>query len=133
MYGRRLNKFFTDIRSDLHIPFLPIIQVGIASGDGPYKEGVRRGQFGIELRNVMTVDALGLPLEPDGLHLNTPAQVKLGGLLADAYRRFPSHPLASPLRNAAPSVSSAFSFGFDVFVFGILRFVLPLPRASVLS
>lgn len=75
--------------------------MGIASGSGPYIEGVRRGQFGVEIGNVMTVEALGLSLEPDGLHLNTQSQVKLGGLLGDAYRRFPSHPMASPLRSAA--------------------------------
>lgn len=116
LYGGRLKKFFTDIRSDLKIPLLPIIQVGIASGEGPYKEGVRRGQFGMELVNVMTIDALGLPLEPDGLHLNTPSQVRLGGLLADAYRRFPSHPLATPLTNAAP-ISTFFLSSCRIFTF----------------
>lgn len=94
-------------------------QVGIASGEGEYKEGVRRGQFGIDLVNVMIVDALGLPLEPDGLHLTTTSQVRLGGLLADAYRRFPSHPLATPLTNAAPI--SRISTIFFPFV-GFLRF-----------
>ncbi|XP_023525343.1 probable carbohydrate esterase At4g34215 [Cucurbita pepo subsp. pepo] len=125
LYGGRLKKFFSDIRSDLHIPFLPIIQVGIASGEGPYKEGVRRGQFGIEVMNVMTVDAyaLGLSFEPDGLHLNTHSQVKLGGVLADAYRRFPPHPLAaSPLLRSAASTASVFSFFISMF--STMTFVL---------
>lgn len=38
MYGRRLNKFFTDIRSDLHIPFLPIIQVPLHSPSLSYSK-----------------------------------------------------------------------------------------------
>ncbi|KAL0545593.1 hypothetical protein IC582_015482 [Cucumis melo] len=123
LYGGRLKKFLTDIRSDLKIPLLPIIQVGIASGEGEYKEGVRRGQFGIDLVNVMIVDALGLPLEPDGLHLTTPSQVRLGGLLAHAYRRFPSHPLATPLTNAAP-ISTIIST-FLLSIWWIFTFLFP--------
>ncbi|KAK1427457.1 hypothetical protein QVD17_16143 [Tagetes erecta] len=35
-YEKRLHSFFIDVRSDLHLPLLPIIQVALASGQGPY-------------------------------------------------------------------------------------------------
>lgn len=35
--------------------------------------------------NVVCVDAKGLPLKEDHLHLCTEAQVKLGNMLAEAY------------------------------------------------
>ncbi|MCD7456705.1 hypothetical protein HAX54_032816 [Datura stramonium] len=84
-YKSKLEKLFQDLRSDLNSPLLPIFQVALASGQGPFMEGVREAQLGINLANVITVDALGLPLEPDGLHLSTPAQVQLGYKLADAF------------------------------------------------
>ncbi|GAU36539.1 hypothetical protein TSUD_316650 [Trifolium subterraneum] len=48
--------------------------VALATGLGPYIEIVRQAQMGIDLLNLKTVDAKGLPLQPDGLHLSTPAQ-----------------------------------------------------------
>jgi len=62
-----------------------VIQVAIASGDGKYMEKVREAQFKISLPNVVCIDAKGLPLKEDNLHLTTEAQVKLGHMLADAY------------------------------------------------
>ena len=59
--------------------------MAIASGSGPYIETIREAQLGVELLNVRTVDAKGLTLEPDNLHLTTPSQVRLGEMLADAY------------------------------------------------
>ncbi|XP_019237470.1 PREDICTED: probable carbohydrate esterase At4g34215 [Nicotiana attenuata] len=84
-YKSKLEKLFQDLRSDLNSPLLPIFQVALASGQGPFIEGVREAQLGINLPNVITVDALGLPLEKDGLHLSTPAQVQHGYKLADAF------------------------------------------------
>jgi hypothetical protein len=46
---------------------------------------VREGQKGINIPNVICVDAKGLQLKEDNLHLNTEAQIKLGHMLADAY------------------------------------------------
>jgi hypothetical protein len=46
---------------------------------------VRAAQLSINLPNVVTVDAKGLPLKEDNLHLTTEAQVKLGQMLAEAY------------------------------------------------
>ncbi|KAL2537945.1 hypothetical protein Fot_19336 [Forsythia ovata] len=98
LYKRRLMKFFDDVRSDLMSPILPVIQVALASGKGPYKEIVRKAQLETNLQNVKCVDAKGLPLEPDGLHLTTLAQVELGKMLADAFLQ--NVPL--PVRSNAP-------------------------------
>ncbi|PKI48065.1 hypothetical protein CRG98_031582 [Punica granatum] len=84
LYKRRLEGLFVDLVADLQSPGLPIIQVALASKVGPYTETVRAAQLGISLPNVRTVDAMGLPLEPGGLHLTTPAQVQLGKMLARA-------------------------------------------------
>ncbi|OWM80687.1 hypothetical protein CDL15_Pgr006717 [Punica granatum] len=73
LYKRRLEGLFVDLVADLQSPGLPIIQVALASKVGPYTETVRAAQLGISLPNVRTVDAMGLPLEPGGLHLTTPA------------------------------------------------------------
>jgi hypothetical protein len=62
-----------------------LIQVAIASGDEKYMEKVREAQFRINLPNVVCIDAKGLPLKEDNLHLTTEAQVRLGHILADSY------------------------------------------------
>ncbi|XP_021753383.1 probable carbohydrate esterase At4g34215 [Chenopodium quinoa] len=84
-YKVRLEKFICDVREDLQLPLLPIIQVALASGDEKYIEKVREAQLGIKLPNVVCVDAKGLKLNDDNLHLSTEAQVQLGQMLADAY------------------------------------------------
>lgn len=84
-YKGRMEKFICDVREDLQLPLLPIIQVALASGDEKYIEKVREAQLGIKLQNVVCVDAKGLKLNDDNLHLSTEAQVKLGQMLADAY------------------------------------------------
>ncbi|PIN13508.1 hypothetical protein CDL12_13866 [Handroanthus impetiginosus] len=99
LYKRRLEKFFTDVRSDLLSPVLPVIQVALASGSGPYVEKIRKAQMEIDLPNVKYVDAKGLQLEPDRLHLTTAAQVELGRMLADA---FPHIMAPLPVQSSAP-------------------------------
>ena len=64
---------------------MSLMQVALASGEGPFVETVRRAQIGMNMSNVVCVDANGLPLESDNLHLTTQAQVQLGKMLADAY------------------------------------------------
>ncbi|KAI4316666.1 hypothetical protein L6164_024622 [Bauhinia variegata] len=107
-YYTRLNKFFSDVRQDLHSPVLPIIQVALASGLGPYIETVREAQLGMDLLNLRTVDAKGLSLEPDGLHLTTEAQLRLAHMMADAFLQFVPTPIHSsphtPARDAATAV-----------------------------
>ncbi|XP_072992111.1 probable carbohydrate esterase At4g34215 [Typha latifolia] len=84
-YGSNMEKLIHDVRSDLGSPQLPFIQVALASGDKPHIETVRKAQLGIDLPNVVCVDAMGLSLNADHLHLTTESQVKLGGMLAQAY------------------------------------------------
>ncbi|XP_049398763.1 probable carbohydrate esterase At4g34215 isoform X2 [Solanum stenotomum] len=85
LYKGRLKKFFKDVRRDLELPTLPIVQVALATAPGPYMEVIRKAQLGINLPNVRCVDAKGLPIGPDLLHLTTPAQVQLGKMLANAF------------------------------------------------
>lgn len=59
--------------------------MALASGDEKYIEKVREAQLGIKLPNVVCVDAKGLKLNDDNLHLSTEAQIQLGQKLADAY------------------------------------------------
>ncbi|KAL2537477.1 putative carbohydrate esterase [Forsythia ovata] len=84
-YKENLEKLIHNVRADLHLPSLPIIQVAIASGEGRFIEKIREVQKGIELPNVVCVDANGLELKEDNLHLTTHAQVELGHMLAEAY------------------------------------------------
>ncbi|ESQ45190.1 hypothetical protein EUTSA_v10010602mg [Eutrema salsugineum] len=95
VYKKRLVKLFNDLRSDLHQPNLPIIQVALATGAGPYLDAVRKAQLKTELENVHCVDAMGLSLEPDRLHLTTSSQVRLGQMMADAFIAIPNS--AQPL------------------------------------
>lgn len=70
--------------------------MALASGSGPYVEIVRQAQLGIDLLNLKTVDAKGLPLQPDGLHLSTQAQVELGKMMGDAFLQFVPSSIPSP-------------------------------------
>nr|ACF83847.1 unknown [Zea mays] len=74
-----------DVRRDLGMPDLLVIQVGLATGQGRFVDIVREAQRRVSLRNVRYVDAKGLPVANDYTHLTTPAQVKLGNMLAAAY------------------------------------------------
>ncbi|THU46056.1 hypothetical protein C4D60_Mb09t00940 [Musa balbisiana] len=92
-YAANIEKLIRDVRSDLSLPSLPFIQasfllhpqVAIASGDKHYIEKIREAQLGISMPDVLNVDAMGLPLNEDCLHLTTEAQVLLGNMLAEAY------------------------------------------------
>ncbi|KAK7269875.1 hypothetical protein RIF29_22656 [Crotalaria pallida] len=83
-YKVNMETLIDNVRQDLNLPSLPIIQVAIASG-GEYIEKVREAQKAIDLPNVICVDAKGLQLKEDNLHLTTEAQVLLGQMLAEAY------------------------------------------------
>ncbi|XP_010556429.1 PREDICTED: probable carbohydrate esterase At4g34215 [Tarenaya hassleriana] len=116
LYKQRLIKFFTDLRSDLRDPNLPIIQVALASGEGPYLEAVREAQLETDLKNVHCVDAKGLRLEPDGLHLTTSAQVRLGGMMADAFLAIPNATGPSTPNSLSPlCLSFLFPLLFTLF------------------
>uniref|UniRef100_A0ACD5Z0J7 Uncharacterized protein n=1 Tax=Avena sativa TaxID=4498 RepID=A0ACD5Z0J7_AVESA len=89
-YGGKMERLVADFRADLGLPNLPVIQVGLASGEGNYTEIVREAQKNVNLHNVIYVDAMGLPLSDDQLHLSTEAQLQLGEMLAQAYLEFNS-------------------------------------------
>ncbi|KAL5561295.1 hypothetical protein UlMin_031042 [Ulmus minor] len=85
-YQGKMEKLIEDVREDLGLPCLPIIQVAILSGiDSKNIEIVREAQLGLNVPNVVCVDAKGLELKEDNLHLTTQAQVQLGQMLAQAY------------------------------------------------
>ncbi|KAF7046549.1 hypothetical protein CFC21_055573 [Triticum aestivum] len=86
-YAGRMEVFVRDIRRDLAMPNLLVIQVGIATAQkqGKWLDLVRKQQRAVRLPNLKYVDAMGLPLANDITHLTTQAQVRLGRMLADAY------------------------------------------------
>ncbi|KAL2249575.1 probable carbohydrate esterase At4g34215 [Sesamum indicum] len=88
LYKMRLAKLFTDIRSDMKLPKLPVILVALASAEGPYIDEVRKAQLGLDLPNVKCVDAKGMEIGNDGLHLSTKGEVKVGQMMADAFTQF---------------------------------------------
>ncbi|BAT93906.1 hypothetical protein LR48_Vigan02g240700 [Vigna angularis] len=95
VYKVNMETFIHNVRQDLNLPSLPIIQVALASGF-KYIEKVREAQKEIDLPNVICVDAKGLQLNDDNIHLSTESQVQLGRMLAEAYL---AHFHVSPVQN----------------------------------
>jgi len=85
LYAGRMEAFVRDVRRDLGMPDLLVIQVGLATGQGKFVDLVRAAQKRVVLSNVRYVDARGLPVANDYTHLTTAAQVKLGTMLANSY------------------------------------------------
>ncbi|XP_050363728.1 probable carbohydrate esterase At4g34215 [Argentina anserina] len=85
VYHGNMVRLIENVRHDLALPSLPIVQVAICSGDGKYLEKIREVQLGMKVENVVCVDAKGSELKEDHLHLTTKAQIQLGQKLADAY------------------------------------------------
>ncbi|XAR48384.1 Acetylxylan esterase [Bertholletia excelsa] len=112
LYKGRLERFFMDLRSDLQSSLFPIIQVGLASGQTPLLEKVREAQMAVDLENVLFVDAKGLPLEPDHVHLTTAAEARLGEKLGAAFLGTLPSPIHSAIQTSAPG-------GFHNSVLGI--------------
>lgn len=61
------------------------LQVALASGEGQFVDVVRKGQLDVKLGNVKCVDAKGLHLKEDHLHLTTTSEVHLGIKLARSF------------------------------------------------
>ncbi|EFJ11760.1 hypothetical protein SELMODRAFT_122285 [Selaginella moellendorffii] len=80
-YKRALEAFIGNVRSDLGWDQLPFIQV---SGSLDFVL-VRQAQQQIHIANVFYVDAHGLALQEDGVHLTTASQVELGKKLAQSF------------------------------------------------
>lgn len=70
------------------------MQVALASGEGKFIEEVRKAQLEMDMPNVKSVDAKGLGLQADNLHLTTASEVQLGLMLAQAF--LTSESLKSP-------------------------------------
>ncbi|CAM0878211.1 unnamed protein product [Alopecurus aequalis] len=85
LYAGRMEALIRDVRQDLGMPNLLVIQVGIATGQGKFVELVRKAQRAVRAPNLKYVDAKGLPIANDFTHLTTQAQVRLGKMLAEAY------------------------------------------------
>ncbi|KAK6138855.1 hypothetical protein DH2020_027402 [Rehmannia glutinosa] len=68
----------------------------LASADqgGEYLDKVRKAQMDIKLPNLRNIDALGMKLKTDRVHLSTEAEVEVGKRLADAFLQFTVSPLA---------------------------------------
>ncbi|KAI3907674.1 hypothetical protein MKW98_016318, partial [Papaver atlanticum] len=64
--------------------------VALASGQGHFLGTVRKSQLELNLPNGRCVDAYGVPLSTDYVHLTTQAQVRVGKLLAKAFYSFDS-------------------------------------------
>ncbi|KAH6813413.1 carbohydrate esterase [Perilla frutescens var. frutescens] len=85
-YKENMERLIHNVRADLNLPNLPIIQVALASGvTQKYVDEIREIQLGLDLPNVVCVDAKGLQLRDDNLHLTTEAQVQLGHALAQSF------------------------------------------------
>ncbi|XP_051178447.1 probable carbohydrate esterase At4g34215 [Lolium perenne] len=84
-YAGRMEAMVRDVRRDLAMPDLLVIQVGIATGQGKFVDLVRKAQRAVRVPNLRYVDAKGLPIANDYTHLTTQAQVRLGAMLAEAY------------------------------------------------
>ncbi|CAI9115855.1 OLC1v1016862C4 [Oldenlandia corymbosa var. corymbosa] len=95
-YGRNLETFFTNVRADLRLPSLPIIQVAVTSAEGTLIDTIRQAQLGFKLPNVRCIDAKGLQLKSDDLHLTAESEVQVGKMLADAFFQFYSEQSTTP-------------------------------------
>jgi hypothetical protein len=80
------------VREELRAPELPIGVVAITAAQAacPHLEAVRAAQLLIPaaVPRSFVVDAHGLALQADGLHLTSDSQVALGSMLARAFVDF---------------------------------------------
>ncbi|KAH7523671.1 hypothetical protein FEM48_Zijuj06G0036600 [Ziziphus jujuba var. spinosa] len=122
-YKPKLEKFFNDVRFDMMSPMLPIVQVAIASAEGPYIDVIRKAQLGLYLPNVVTVDPkIFAVIQPDKLHLTPQSQVKLGTMMADAYMKLVANSTSKLSKSTAPPTLS--NFAFQLAVIPLLSFSL---------
>ncbi|CAK0787598.1 hypothetical protein CVIRNUC_010820 [Coccomyxa viridis] len=89
-YASKLTKVFSTFRNDIQCLQLPIIQVAITCSStkkAPYWQQINDIQRGDEIigEAVYTIDARGLALQADGLHLTCEAQVWVGRQLANTF------------------------------------------------
>ena len=90
--------------------------MALASGAGPFIGRVREAQLGMWQVNLWTVDAKGLELEPDRLHLTTPSQVKLGEMLAQAFPQAQHLPVTSKASRTTKDFVTQFSIIYSLII-----------------
>ncbi|XP_057794423.1 probable carbohydrate esterase At4g34215 [Salvia miltiorrhiza] len=87
-YKTRFEQFVADVRAELQMPTLPVVQVAINVQLPDYVNTVkalRESQKTANVSNMKTIDAWGLPTVSDKVHLTAESQVKLGQMMADAF------------------------------------------------
>ncbi|KAH6758911.1 hypothetical protein C2S51_019146 [Perilla frutescens var. frutescens] len=89
-YNTHFEQFIAHVRCDLQLPTLPVVQVVVASGDGPFVKEVRESQMAVKLPELKKVDAWEVSLLADNVHLTVDSAIKVGHMMADAYLQFPS-------------------------------------------
>ena len=91
-WGASFVRWVAAMREELQAPQLPVGVVAITAADSacPHLDAVRAAQLRIPaaVSHSFVVDARGLALQADGLHLTTEAQVQLGTMLARALMDF---------------------------------------------
>jgi hypothetical protein len=77
------------MRTALGVPALPIIQVAVTcnSPKTPLAGQINALQRQIQLPSLATVDATGLELQEDGVHLTTDAQKALSHRIFNAFQK----------------------------------------------
>ncbi|KAG4984433.1 hypothetical protein JHK84_029515 [Glycine max] len=78
-YKFNMETLIHNLRQDLNSPS------SFSASGSDHTEKVREAQKVIDLPNVICVDAKGLQLKEDNLHLTTESQIQLGHKLAEAY------------------------------------------------
>ncbi|KAM3265293.1 putative carbohydrate esterase [Capsicum annuum] len=127
-YKGKMQQFFTDLRRDLGLPKLLIIQVALASGGKHYTEIVRGAQLNPELSNVVTVDAKDLQLHKDNLRLTVSSQVLLGHMMADAFTKTNSTTSSFRRDSCKHIILLVLKINFYLFIF--LVPILHVPHLS---
>ena len=81
------KKVLQSIRAALGVPELPIVQVAVTcnSPKTPLADRINALQRQIKLPSLATVDAAGLELQQDGVHLTTQAQRELAHSICEAF------------------------------------------------
>ncbi len=101
-YLANFEKMITTLRKDLEAPGMPafiatsLTREEFEKYDGPTSKG-RPGALGVikahldaadKIPQVVTFAHGKLPCRPDGIHFNTEGQLKLGGMYADAVKKY---------------------------------------------
>jgi hypothetical protein len=86
-FQRATREVLQAFRGALMAPALPLVQVAITceSPKAPLAASINALQRSLQLPRLATVDARGLQLQEDGMHLTASAQHQLGARLCTTY------------------------------------------------